>query len=214
MGGIFSFVGGVPDEKRIRSPAESYQLLQSLIEFLSEGDRLKEEGLFRVQGAEERRIEIQAAIDADAPLNMGEADTLVVAQVLKATIRDSTEPLLIPDSAYEPLIRAASAHADAPETLVREVRAVVDGFSPTYSAACGLVFRFLAQVAEHSKENKMSETNLAVVFAPTALRPPNLDPMVRWWSSRIAFAAHEPRSLLHPYPPPPSSSFSLVPRPR
>ena len=36
-----------------------------------------------LQGAEERRVEIQAAIDADAPLNMGEADTLVVAQVLK-----------------------------------------------------------------------------------------------------------------------------------
>ena len=65
------------------SPAESYKLLQSLIDFLSEGDRLAEEGLFRVQGAEERRVEIQAAIDADAPLNMGEADTLVVAQVLK-----------------------------------------------------------------------------------------------------------------------------------
>ena len=169
---------------------------------------MKEEGLFRVQGAEERRIEIQAAIDSDAPLDMlGETDTLVVAQVLKATIRDSAEPLLIPDNAYDPLIRAASAHADSPEALVREVRAVVDGFSPTYGAACGLVFRFLAKVATFSKvrrlislslrrlfiptasaltptasalkENKMSEKNLAVVFAPTVLRSTNPDPMVR-----------------------------------
>mmetsp|Transcript_12430 Transcript_12430/g.22034 ORF Transcript_12430/g.22034 Transcript_12430/m.22034 type:complete len:154 (+) Transcript_12430:352-813(+) len=108
---------------------------------------------------------------------LGETDTLVVAQVLKATIRDSAEPLLIPDSAYEPLIRAAAAHADTPETLVSELRAVVDGFSPTYSAACGLVFRFLAKVATFSKENKMSEKNLAVVFAPTALRSTNPDPM-------------------------------------
>ena len=73
---------------------------------------------------------------------------------------------------------------------MREVRAVVDGFSPTYSAACGLVFRFSAQVAKHSKQNKMSEKNLAVVFAPTALRPTNPDPMVRLWHSRLPFVAH------------------------
>ena len=113
------------------------------------------------------------------PLPLQESDTRVVAQMLKTVIRDSPQPLLIPSTAYGAIVTAASSHAEARAELVTALSRVVKNFPPKNFAASGLLFRFLRHVSKFEAQNKMSAQNLAVVFAPTVLRPPDAsDPMV------------------------------------
>eukprot|EP00622_Pseudochattonella_farcimen_P006429 FR742232.1.p1 GENE.FR742232.1~~FR742232.1.p1 ORF type:complete len:243 (+),score=23.60 FR742232.1:47-730(+) len=180
-----------------------------MIGFLKARDRLREEGIFRVQGSEERRAELQAAVNAGIPILWGsepdaaipgskrplalqETDTRIVAQMLKAVIRDAPQPLLIPCTAYDAVVTAASTHTEARTELVTALSGVVKTFPPTNFAASGLLFRFLRHVSSFEAQNKMSAQSLAVVFAPTVLRPADAsDPMAEMMNMKHCIVAVE-----------------------
>lgn len=136
--------------------------------FLNSGDRLVEEGIFRVPGSEERRQDILAAIASDASIlwtgtggegagddNVGlrltDADTLVVAQVIKAVVRDM-DPM---SGLYKACVTAALVHAGAEtgeaasKALAAALREVMEGLDSRYLEVTHALFRFLARVATY-----------------------------------------------------------------
>lgn len=197
-----------------------------------------QEGVFRVQGNESRRAELQAAMNTGAPIDWAGAggpgislssnDNLVVAQLVKGLIRDSEEvgparnllahtqahinrelitflsrqPLVIPTKAYDAIIDAGKG-ADSAVEMPRALTSVVKrSFSPEDKTASTTLFSFLKEIAQNSEQTKMTPGNLAVCFAPTVLRAPQPDPMVRERHSFLCactFFRASPFATAHPF---------------
>ena len=139
-----------------------------MIVFLNSGGRLVEEGIFRVAGSEERRQQLMGTISSDATilwvgaggegagdddvgLRLTDADTLVVAQVMKAVVRE-LNPMA---GTYGACVAAALAHAGA-ETdeaasmaLAAALQKVMERLDACYLEVTYALFRFLGKVATY-----------------------------------------------------------------
>ena len=159
-----------------------------MIVFLNSGGRLAEEGIFRVAGSEERRQQLIATISSDATilwvgtggegagdddvgLRLTDADTLVVAQVIKAVVRE-LNPMA---GTYGACVAAALAHAGA-ETdeaasmaLAAALRKVMEGLDSCYLEVTYALFRFLGKVATY----KVSLTANVDAWSPLPPPPPS-----------------------------------------
>lgn len=133
------------------------------------------EGLYRKSGVISKIKELKAKM-SDSPAVAGQPaaevdyesyNVHVLANVLKSFLREMPEPLLSFDR-YDDFLRASelSETADRVSTLMSLIKKL-----PTAHHALleRLVFH-LALVAQREKENRMSASSLAIVFAPCVLR--------------------------------------------
>jgi len=96
-------------------------------------------------------------------------DPHTVAGVLKIFFRESKDPLLTFEL-YDCWVAAV-----ATQTLkdrIKSVRQVIDMMPAINKVILIRLMSLLAMVAKHERDNKMSVNNIAIVFAPTLLRPP------------------------------------------
>lgn len=129
--------------------------------------RLQCEGLFRISGSaalvEYYKDKFDQGMDVD--LSACE-DPHVVASLLKMWFRELPEPV-VPFSLYDPLTRRNLAGEAWSAFLLEQVKAL-----PRLNF---LVLRslllFLAEVASHEADNKMSAANLATCFGPNLMWP-------------------------------------------
>merc|ERR1712137_915746 len=93
-----------------------------------------------------------------------------IAAVLRIFFREMPEPV-IPFEMYEPLMEV-QRNADLERNKrVEAIRRIILGLSPSSTALLCYLIGFLQDIEEHSAVNKMTVSNLAIVFGPNVIRP-------------------------------------------
>lgn len=130
------------------------------------------EGIYRKSGVNSRIRELRANMSSDVGNEPGAVDfddynIHVLANVLKLYLRDMPEPLLTFDR-YDDFLRTSelSETADRVSTLM----SLIKKLPPSHHALLERLVFHLALVAHQEKNNRMSASSLAIVFAPCVLR--------------------------------------------
>jgi len=150
-------------------PGVVYQCIQAVELF-----GLDNEGIYRVSGNSQKVQELKALFDNDNGANRIDFrnpetfnhDVNVPANLLKQFLRELSDPLLTSEH-YNDLIDTARI----PDDMVRRdsMHAIINALpDPNYATLRALVLH-LYRVDQHSEHNRMTPTNLAVVFAPTLM---------------------------------------------
>ncbi|XP_030832598.1 unconventional myosin-IXAa isoform X3 [Strongylocentrotus purpuratus] len=128
------------------------------------------EGIYRKPGPAAKVREIKHLINSEPDvdnIDFGSYSVLVIAQVLKSFFREMPEPLLT-YQLYEEFLRATEI-VDKHEKLQSLQSSIEKLPLENYDALERLIFH-LARIAENENTNKMSASNLAIVFAPCILK--------------------------------------------
>lgn len=144
-------------------------VVRECVEFISQPDSLETEGIFRRSGNMAVIKELQRSCNKGEPVNFRN-DPHNAAVLLKTFLRDLEEPLLTFDL-YEEILKFQTwAHRDKPrqvKILILE-RLPIDNYK-----LLKYIIQFLWKVQDRSCLNKMTSSNLAVVFGPNLAWPPN-----------------------------------------
>lgn len=140
-------------------------------------------GIFRVPGNEGHIIHLKGQFNEGVDVHFEESRyhdvsdipsvVFDVASLLKLFLRELPEPL-IPRFAYPAFVKLAFLST---EDLVQTVRAFLESDNfPAINAMClRFLLGLLLRVTRLANYNMMTAENLAIVFAPTLLRPPGED---------------------------------------
>ncbi|CAO1363416.1 unnamed protein product [Diamesa serratosioi] len=149
------------------SPCLNYipPAVRMCVDHLSLSDIIDTEGIFRRSGNISRINEMKKKINEGNVdfLNFSSEDTHVVAGLLKTFLRDLSEPLLTYDL-YEEIIQ----FLDWPkEERSRNVKMMLREKLPVENYELfKYVVEFLVQIMDRKDFNKMTSSNLAIVFGP------------------------------------------------
>mmetsp|Transcript_1747 Transcript_1747/g.6228 ORF Transcript_1747/g.6228 Transcript_1747/m.6228 type:complete len:287 (-) Transcript_1747:90-950(-) len=147
-----------PDENKVP------KMLQHTLGWLNQ-KAIGTEGLFRVSAGVKQLDNLKGRFNKGELVPLDEFDLHLVAGLLKAYFIELPEPLLTFDL-YDAFIEAADT-PDCKEKLKKIFARLPE--PNKWTAAC--LFKFLSNVALQSSENKMTTTNLAIVFGQIVLRP-------------------------------------------
>jgi hypothetical protein len=149
----------------------------SIVEELESRGLESSEGLFRLSANKQHVELLQAEFDKGKAPNLGLiADEHVLTNCLKNSLRNMQEPLL-PFDAYPFLIKVTTNYplsATDPSALknrLEGLKNILDRLPQSNAGLLEYLMSFLSRVAEYSATNRMSASNLAIVFSPNILRP-------------------------------------------
>jgi Rho GTPase-activating protein 1 len=147
------------------SPCLNYipPVVRMCVDHLSLSDVIDTEGIFRRSGNISRINELKRKINEGAPVDMSSEDTHVVAGILKTFLRDLHEPLLTYEL-YDEIIQ----FLDWPkEERSRNVKLILREKLPVENYELfKYIIEFLVQIMDRKDFNKMTSSNLAIVFGP------------------------------------------------
>eukprot|EP01027_Heterolobosea_sp_BB2_P013027 GEZU01018830.1.p1 GENE.GEZU01018830.1~~GEZU01018830.1.p1 ORF type:complete len:725 (+),score=151.63 GEZU01018830.1:824-2998(+) len=160
---------------RERSPVFGYmpnedalELVETLISLLRRALTTGEEGLFRVPGNKNRIEKYKKAINAGDTVDFSQEEEIsTLASLLKAYFIELPMPLL--GSHHYDMLIAAHGIPDA-EARLEIIKKATDYLPPLSHRLLQVLCAFLSDVAANPNI-KMDASNLAVVFAPSLLRP-------------------------------------------
>ncbi|CAB3248473.1 unnamed protein product [Arctia plantaginis] len=144
-------------------------VVRQCVEFLSQPDALETEGLFRRSANISVTKELQRSCNRGEPVRFRN-DPHNAAVLLKTFLRDLEEPLMTFDLYDEILKFQTWSNRDKPrqvKILILE-RLPLDNYK-----LLKYIIQFLWKVQDRSCLNKMTSSNLAVVFGPNLAWPPN-----------------------------------------
>lgn len=123
------------------------------------------EGLFRVSAGVKELDSLKTRFNKGEMVPLDGCDPHLVAGLLKAYFIELPEPLFT-FALYDDFIEVA----DTPDCKSK-LKTIINRLPEPnkWTAAC--LFKFLSNVANQSSENKMTTTNLAIVFGQILLRP-------------------------------------------
>ncbi|XP_046853723.1 rho GTPase-activating protein 24-like isoform X2 [Xenia sp. Carnegie-2017] len=159
--------------------------VERCVEFIREKG-LSEEGLFRLPGHQKQVSILRDAFNRGKdPTLPDDTDVHTVASLLKMYLRELPEPV-IPFENFGPLIATIELYELHEEDALRKILNQLAEIPKTSYNLLKYLCRFLNQVHENSKENKMTADNLALVFGPNILSPESeADPHVLMESSTM-----------------------------
>ncbi|XP_021915337.1 rho GTPase-activating protein 1 isoform X2 [Zootermopsis nevadensis] len=137
-------------------------VVRQCVEFLSQPDALETEGLFR------RSASVQLVKDLQSKYNQGQTvdfhgDVHLAAVLLKTFLRELEEPLMTFDL-YDEITQFQSM---SKEERPRQVKILILEKLPEDNyQILKYIVQFLSKVMDRSDLNKMTSSNLAVVFGP------------------------------------------------
>ncbi|XP_066508217.1 rho GTPase-activating protein 45-like isoform X1 [Hoplias malabaricus] len=156
---------------------------------------VKMKGIYRVNGVKTRVEKLCQAFENGKELvELSQASPHDISNVLKLYLRQLPEPI-VPFRMYNDLMGLAkeSLCSEAPEggdgakgpelvdlgpqtdpkviTLVEKLRELLKELPPANTATLQYIICHLRRVAEMEQDNKMSSSNLGIVFGPTLMRP-------------------------------------------
>lgn len=147
---------------------------------------LTEEGLFRLPGQAKNVADLKDAFNrGEFPeLENNKAEVHSVASVLKSYLRELPEPL-IPYDYFEVFLTAARCYEMCEEDGIVATQNQLKTLPQPNFNLLSYLCRFLYEVQEHCKQNKMGVRNLAMVFGPNILRSGSEDPQVMMESTNL-----------------------------
>uniref|UniRef100_A0A671YCR3 Rho GTPase activating protein 1 n=1 Tax=Sparus aurata TaxID=8175 RepID=A0A671YCR3_SPAAU len=127
---------------------------------------LEIEGIFRRSANVTLVKEVQLKYNSGATVDFRETeDVHLAAVILKTFLRELPEPLLT-YQLYNDIVNFASVSSDSQATIMKTL---VESLPEENYASLRYLITFLAQVSANSEVNKMTNSNLAVVFGPNLL---------------------------------------------
>ncbi|CAG9789013.1 unnamed protein product [Diatraea saccharalis] len=143
-------------------------VVKQCVEFLSQPDALETEGIFRRSANISVIKELMRACNRGEPISFNN-DPHVAAVLLKTFLRDLEEPLMTFELYDEILKFQTWSHRDKP----RQVKILIlEGLPLDNYKLLKFIINFLWKVQDRSCLNKMTSSNLAVVFGPNLAWPP------------------------------------------
>ncbi|XP_062236205.1 rho GTPase-activating protein 1 [Platichthys flesus] len=140
-------------------------VMRDTISFLSE-QGLEIEGIFRRSANVTLVKEVQLKYNSGAEVNFRELeDVHLAAVILKTFLRELPEPLLT-YQLYNDIVNFATVPSD---NQVSALKTLVESLPEENRTSLRYLITFLAQVSANSEVNKMTNSNLAVVFGPNLL---------------------------------------------
>lgn len=129
------------------------------------------EGIYRKSGGNSQVQQVRDAFERDgdrADISDPDLDIHAVTSGLKQYFRKLPTPLITYD-VYDSLIEAASIQDK--DTKLAAMKEAVDQLPKVNYDTLEYLVKHLARVVAREKENLMTSMNVAVVFAPTIMRP-------------------------------------------
>ncbi|OMP82117.1 putative Rho-type GTPase-activating protein 4 [Diplodia seriata] len=133
------------------------------------------EGIYRKSGGSGQVNQVRAGFEKEAEYDISDPDLDIhaVTSALKQYFRRLPNPL-ITFEVYDELLAAGAFHQDI-EKLVPAMRSAIDSLPQHHRDCLEFLVFHLARVMEHKKDNLMTAVNIAVVFAPTVMRPQTIE---------------------------------------
>ncbi|XP_037094190.1 rho GTPase-activating protein 44-like [Pollicipes pollicipes] len=128
-----------------------------------------EEGLFRVAGSTSKARKLKSCFDAglvDAAHMLDYLDPHVVADALKAYLRDLPEPLMTTDF-YDEWMTSARVQEEG--ARLQALWQVLHQLPEAHYTNLRYLIKFLALLCKNKQVNKMTTQNMAIVMAPNLL---------------------------------------------
>jgi len=126
------------------------------------------QGIFRLSGSQTHIQQLKKEFDRGDKVDLNTIeDPHVVAGLLKLYLRELPESIF-PNDTYEKLI---DAQQNQKEKLVQTFCSILEELAPPNKAVLRYILEILAYIESNSAINKMTSSNLSIVFAPTLLRP-------------------------------------------
>ncbi|PNF26991.1 Rho GTPase-activating protein 1 [Cryptotermes secundus] len=137
-------------------------VVRQCVEFLSQPDALETEGLFRRSASVQLVKELQSKYNQGQPVDF-HGDVHLAAVLLKTFLRELEEPLMTFDL-YDEITQFQSM---SKEERPRQVKILILEKLPEDNyQILKYIVQFLSKVMDRSDLNKMTSSNLAVVFGP------------------------------------------------
>ena len=133
------------------------------------------EGIYRKSGGNTQIQQIKDGFEYsnDYDISDPDLDINAVTSTLKQYFRKLPTPLITYE-VYDKLLESAAWIADNPSRCVSLMRLAVNELPPRHRDCLEVLVFHLARVVERERENLMTSLNVAVVFAPTVMRPESL----------------------------------------
>ncbi|OJD29158.1 uncharacterized protein BKCO1_900003 [Diplodia corticola] len=133
------------------------------------------EGIYRKSGGSGQVNQVRLGFEKEAEYDISDPDLDIhaVTSALKQYFRRLPNPL-ITFEVYDELLAAGQFHQDI-EKLVPAMRLAIDSLPQHHRDCLEFLVFHLARVMEHKKDNLMTAVNIAVVFAPTVMRPQTIE---------------------------------------
>ena len=129
-------------------------------------DGVRLEGIFRISGSSSSLRQLADQLCSQQPLNLSGYDVHEVASLLKLYLRELAVPV-IPLHLYDRFLSVIDHSGVIDEQLIQQA---IQELPAENKSILQLLFAFLDVVTSHQSVNKMSASNLAIVFGPTLLR--------------------------------------------
>ncbi|XP_039448421.1 rho GTPase-activating protein 68F [Culex pipiens pallens] len=145
-------------------------IVRKCVDHLSLSDVIDTEGIFRRSGNYNRIKELREKINlGDGEVNLMNEDTHVVAALLKTFLRELEEPLLTYEL-YDDIVQFAEWTTE--EQRSRNVKQILREKLPEENYELfKYIVEFLGKIMERKDFNKMTSSNLAIVFGPNLVWP-------------------------------------------
>ncbi|XP_011403146.1 PREDICTED: rho GTPase-activating protein 29-like [Amphimedon queenslandica] len=152
-------------------------IVQQSVAFI-ERHSLDSEGIYRLSGATSKVLDLKEKFNEGEPVHWNELnDCHIVTGSVKLYFRELPNPLITYD-VYPLVIQAVKDFKDDDESFNSNVRQILHKELPrSHYETLQFFVQHLNLVAKHSDMNKMKSHNLAVVFAPTLMKPVDEDGM-------------------------------------
>lgn len=135
------------------------------------------EGIYRVSGRTSEIIELKDKWDSGEPVDFSQyTDINIITGAVKLYLRELPIPLISFDT-YSEIMKQTAAISDMedPEANWQPLADSLKLLAKAHYNVLKYLAQHLHRIEQQSAENKMSASNLAVVFAPTLMRPPSED---------------------------------------
>nr|XP_040052047.1 rho GTPase-activating protein 25 isoform X2 [Gasterosteus aculeatus aculeatus] len=151
-------------------------LVQKCVEFITENG-LDEEGIFRLPGQDNAVKQFRDAFDAgERPSFPKDTDVHTVASLLKLYLRELPQPV-VPWAQYQDFLDCTNPLDFSSTQGWEKLQKQIALLPRIHYNLLGYVCRFLFEVQQHSKVNKMNVENLATVMGINLLKPQIEDPI-------------------------------------
>ncbi|XP_063718284.1 uncharacterized protein LOC134845259 isoform X2 [Symsagittifera roscoffensis] len=158
----------------VRSESEKRMVPEFVINGTREVERrgVDIEGIYRLCGNMAEIQKLRFEVDKNSSYSLSQVqDIHVITGALKMYFRELPESLF-PSGSYTTLAQAFTSGKETDE-LIDTVRGIIQTFSFTHQATLLHLFTHLSLVVERQHMNKMDSTNVAIVFGPNLIFPPD-----------------------------------------
>ncbi|KAG7174883.1 Rho GTPase-activating protein 1-like [Homarus americanus] len=144
-------------------------VLKNCITFLDHPDALETEGLFRRSSAAAVVKSVQERFNKGEDVNFDlDTDVHTAAVIIKTFLRELEEPLMTFDL-YDEVIEFQGLNKSDRLTTIKQI--ILEKLPEDNYLVLKFIVNFLSKVMDRSDLNKMTASNLAVVFGPNLVRP-------------------------------------------